>query len=313
MELAEALSKQELQALRERSDRRATRMVVVTWLSIAAIFALPALWPNPLTILAAIALLGGRQLALAAHMHECGHNTFVAGKSLNQLVGRWLAAYPIVSDMDRYSKGHRYHHRLAGTDKDPDLPNYQSYPVTWPSLRRKVIRDLTGQTGWKLTKAAWRAGRSRLRLTPAEGNSLLGQAISNGAMLALLWLAGHPELYLLWVIAWLTTFPLISRLRQAAEHASVPDLFDLDARLNTRTMHVRWYERPFLAPNYLNYHLEHHLNEAIPCYRLRDMHRLLTERGFYDGVEFPKGYGQLFERLIREPSEAPRSATTAAA
>ena len=54
MELTEALSKQDLQALRERSNPRAARMVAVTWLSIGAIFALPAIWPNPLTFVAAI-------------------------------------------------------------------------------------------------------------------------------------------------------------------------------------------------------------------------------------------------------------------
>ena len=115
--------------------------------------------------------------------------------------------------------------------------------------------------------------------------------------------SGNTDL-LPWVIAWLTSYQLILRLRQAAEHASVPDLFDLDPRLNTRTMHVRWFERPFLAPNDLNYHLEHHLNEAIPCYRLRDLHVLLTERGYYDGVEFPNGYRQLFRRLIRDATAA---------
>ena len=29
--------------------------------------------------------------------------------------------------------------------------------------------------------------------------------------------------------------------------------------LNTRTTRVRWWERFLLAPNFVNYHLEHHL------------------------------------------------------
>ena len=39
----------------------------------AALFALMAIWTNPLTILLGVILLGGRQLGFGVIVHECGH------------------------------------------------------------------------------------------------------------------------------------------------------------------------------------------------------------------------------------------------
>ena len=71
-----------------------------------------------------------------------------------------------------------------------------------------------------------------------------------------------------------------------------------DPRGNTRTTYVRWWERLFVAPYNLNYHLEHHILSAVPCYHLPAFHRFLKERGAYEGVRFPRGYGELFAGLI---------------
>src|SRR5207247_10789821 len=108
-------------------------------------------------------------------------------------------------------------------------------------------------------------------------DALGGVVVTNGVLLAVLALAGHPALYLLWVGAWLTTYSLAMRLRSIAEHGMVPD--PADPLRNTRTTLARWWERLLLAPNRVNYHLEHHLVMAVPHYNLPRMHRLLRVRG----------------------------------
>ncbi len=296
--LTDWMTAEELSRFTARSNWRAGRHVAFNWLMIGLIFAFVATWTNPLTILLAIALLGGRQLAFAALMHDCGHRVCFANPVANTIVGQWLCAYPILSDMERYARGHRAHHRLAGTRKDPDLPNYMNYPITRESFKRKIWRDLTGQTGWKALKATWRRGKTELTKMPWDGNAIAGHVIVNGAMFGVLYATGNGWLYLLWPIAFMTTYMLIARLRQVAEHGVVPDLYDLDARKNTRTTLVRWYERPFLAPFNLNYHLEHHLHAGIPCYRLKDFHHFLKARGFYDDTHFTEGYGELFRQAV---------------
>ncbi|MCP5044067.1 MAG: fatty acid desaturase family protein [bacterium] len=289
----------ELSRFTTRSNLRAFARVTFNWLAIAAIFAAVALFTNPVSILIALALLGGRQLAFAALMHDCGHHVLFENKFANHLAGQWLCAYPILSDVDRYAAGHRRHHTNAGTREDPDLPNYMNYPIHRESFRRKIWRDLTGRTGWKALAATWRRGKTQLRKAPWNGNALLGHVIVNASMFAALYAVGEGWLYLMWPASFLTTYMLFARLRQVAEHGAVADLYDLDPRKNTRTLLVRWWERPFVGPFNLNYHLEHHLHAGVPCYRLKDFHDFLLARGFYDDTHFPRGYGELLATAVR--------------
>ncbi len=297
MKISDVATREELAPFNRRSDARAVWAVAFNWLFIAAIFAAVAAWTNPLTILAGIVLLGGRQLAFAALMHDCGHGILFDGARANRHVGQWLCAYPILSDQPRYMKGHRKHHAYAGTRRDPDLPNYQSYPIGMESFRRKLWRDLSGRTGWKALRATWRRGRGQLGLAPWNGNALLGHAIVNGAMFSALLATGNGWLFPMWPAAYMTSYMVFARLRQVAEHGAVPDLFDPDPRLNTRTTYVRGWEKLFVAPYHLNYHLEHHFLSSVPCYRLEAFHRFLKAKGLYEKTDFPDGYVDLFRRV----------------
>lgn len=288
----------ELARFTERNDAQAIRLIAFNWAMVALIFAGVALWTNPLTILIGIALLGGRQLGFAALMHDCGHRMLFSSKTANDVAGQWLCAYPILSDLPRYAAGHNKHHAYAGTRDDPDLPNYQSYPISRESFRRKVVRDLTGQTGWKSLRATWRRGKAEITRAPWDGNAIAGHLLVNGAMFLTLYLLGEGWLFLMWPAAYMTSYMLIARLRQVAEHGAVPDLFDLDPRMNTRTMLVRWWERPFMAPFGLNYHLEHHFHSGIPCYHLHAFHDFLASKGTFEETEFPNGYGELFAKVV---------------
>jgi fatty acid desaturase len=298
MKITDVLTREELAPFVERNDFKAIYYIAFNWTFIAAIFSAVAIWTNPLTILAGIALLGGRQLAFAALEHDCGHRMLFSSNRANAILGQWLCSYPIYSDQPRYAAGHQQHHAFAGTDKDPDLPNYQAYPVSRESFRRKVIRDLTGQTGWKAARATWRRGKLDLRKAPWNGNALAGHAIMNGLLFGVLFAFGEGRLFLMWPAAYLTTYMLIARLRQVAEHGAVPDLFDLDPRMNTRTTIVRWWEKLFVAPFHLNYHLEHHFQSNVPCYNLPAFHRYLKSKGVYDETEFPVGYRELYATTV---------------
>lgn len=300
MKPAEFLTPEELREFTRRSDWLGAREVLGNWLLIAAVFAAVALWTNPLTVLLAIPLLGGRQLGLAVMMHEAGHKTLFASQRLNEIVGQWFCAYPILGDCEAYGSSHREHHRLAGTHDDPDLPNYQEYPVSRASFLRKVKRDLSGQTGLKLLTALVSGKGRSIMMREGERSPVREGLLANLALFSALLLAGVPGLFLLWAIAYLTTYPLIARIRQVAEHASVPDLYDVDPRLNTRTTIPRWYERLVLCPNSVNYHVEHHLLASVPCYHLRALHRRLRETGFYDGYEhtIAQGYVDVLRRAL---------------
>jgi fatty acid desaturase len=285
-----ALTRDEVAALLEQRDLRSWLSIATNWGLVAASFALVARWPNPLTVVLALFVIGGRQLGFAILMHEAAHRTLLRDRRWNDWVGNWLCAYPVWGDLRPYRAYHLQHHAKTGTREDPDIGLAAPFPVTRSSLRRKIWRDLSGQTGYKRARATLRRdlGRSQgkvQRLTDKGLASLRGVVITNALLLGILTLAGHPALYLLWVGAWLTTYSLVMRIRSIAEHAMVPDNGH-DLR-NTRTTLASAWERLFIAPNRVNYHLEHHLWMTVPHYHLP---RLLRERGVLEGACVTQGY-----------------------
>jgi fatty acid desaturase len=161
-------------------------------------------------------------------------------------------------------------------------------------MRRKVWRDLSGQTGRKFARGAWSRTFARYRTDPQARAAARGVAVTNLVLFGVLAAAGHPELYLLWVVAWFTTHTLVTRLRSIAEHALTPDRSD--PLRNTRTVLPAWWERLLLAPNRVNYHLEHHLLMTVPHYHLPRLHRLLRERGALDHACVERGYWSVLRR-----------------
>jgi fatty acid desaturase len=289
----EALSRDDVRALLELRDWKSWLSIVANLGLVAAAFALVAWWPNPLTVVVALFVIGARQLGLAILMHEAAHRTLLRNRRLNDWVGNWLCAYPVWSDLRPYRPYHLEHHAKTWTADDPDLGLANPFPISRASLRRKIWRDLSGQTGWKRFRAtlARDLGRSRGRVRrnfDAGIEALHGVVVTNAMLLAILTLAGFPALYLLWVGAWLTTYSLVMRIRSIAEHAMIPD--PSSELNNTRTTLARWWERLLIAPNYVNFHLEHHLLMAVPHYNLPRMHRLLRDRGVLADACVARGY-----------------------
>ena len=274
-----------------RSDGRAAWTTAFNLGVIAIAFALPALWLNPLTLLLAVLLLGGRQLGLAVLYHECAHRSFFESRRLNDALGHWLFGGLLNSSLTRYRNYHLKHHRLAGTAEDPDLALASAYPATRASMRRKLFRDCTGQTGFKDVKRqfgnlGWRRNAPFLA--------------SHAALLGALALAGVPWAYPLWWVAYLFVYQVVVRIRFISEHGVAADRLSRDPRDNTCTTLIGWWERLLIGPNFVNFHLEHHLHAGVPCYRLRAFHRLLTTRGYFAPARsVSRGYAEVLRRAVQ--------------
>jgi fatty acid desaturase len=232
-------------------------------------------------------------------MHECGHRTLFRTAKLNDVVGQWWCALPVMNDQPSYTRGHLEHHRKAGTVDDPDLSNYQSYPISRESFRRKMIRDLTGQTGIKLMGSIFRGASGAISREKRDSAlPLLQQLAVQLALFMVLSVCGISWAYLLWAVAYLTVFMFIIRVRQVAEHAAVPDLFDPDPRMNTRTVDAPWWQRLLFAPNGVNFHMEHHFMASVPCYRLRALREHLRNRQALADVPVFRGYAQVLRHAV---------------
>ncbi len=306
MNIKDALTPDELKTVTERSNLKAAWLFVCQYALTIGIFAMMAIWPNPLTIVLAVILFAGRQLGFGVLVHECGHGTLFASKKLNDFFGTWFGAAPTFNNMHAYSRGHLAHHRLAGTREDPDLPNYHDYPITRERFRRKVWRDLSGRTGWNQTKGIFKGLVNIHKLKPEMRTALLKGLVMQLVIVGACFAAGAPWMYLVWWAAFLTTHRLILRLRQVAEHGAVRDLYDMDPRLNTRTVPAQWFDRLLFCPLWVCYHLEHHMLASIPAYNLKKTHELLKAKGYYDDVPFPRSYLQLVREVTvtGEPAAA---------
>ena len=287
------LTRDEIRDVRARSTWRGVAMVVHAWGVIAAAMALVVWLPNPLTILLAIAVIGSRQLGLAILMHEGAHGGLAVDRRLNLSLSQWLCAYPVFTDTLAYRDYHLEHHVHTQTSDDPDLGLARAFPTTRASLRRKIVRDLTGQTGFKQRRAQFRAALGRpgapIATRVATFRAKLGRPLAMNLLLfALLAALGHWWLYpLLWVVPLLTWYQLVTRVRNIAEHAVLPEG---DPWRVARTTYAGWIERAFLAPYWVNYHAEHHLMLYVPCYRLPLLNRLLVRHGLVQRIEVQPGY-----------------------
>jgi fatty acid desaturase len=301
-------SKQELREILAFEDWRSIWTLVVNWGVVFGSFALVGWSANPITIILALCLLGGRQLACSIVLHEAAHRSFLSNRKWNDLIGNWFGAYPVWSEVLPYRNYHLVHHAKTGTDADPDLSLTLPFPISKESFRRKIWRDLSGQTGWKQLVGTFKRdvgiGTDRNQRNqglkpgakPDVGwHKLAPVVISNGVILAILAGFGRPELYILWPIALLTTYRLVIRIRSIAEHAMTGPAED--PLRNTRTTVASWWERLFLAPNFVNYHLEHHLLMTVPHYNLPKMHRWMRERGLLErALVSDGGYLEVLKR-----------------
>jgi fatty acid desaturase len=275
---ADYLSQEQIRAVGKRSDLLGALLILHAWALILGSMALFAWWPNPFTFLFAVMVIGTRQLGLAILMHDAAHGLLFENRRLNEWAATWLCAAPVFTSLQLYRPYHLTHHRHTQQAEDPDLGLSKPFPITRKSLWRKVVRDLTGQTAFQRRREQFKRG-----IGVREG------LIANAVLWAGLAAAGYWWLYpVLWLVPLATWYQLVSRIRNIAEHAVVPD--NDDPLRNTRTTYANWIERLFIAPYWVNYHLDHHLFMFVPCWRLPQAHRALLAAGFGPQLELKTGY-----------------------
>ncbi len=294
-------SAEEIAALRELDERQAWWAIIHCWGVILATWIVVSIWTNPFTILIGIIIIGTRQLGLGVLSHDAAHYTLLKNRVLNDRVAEWLMNRPLLGDtIHAYRKYHLVHHRFTQQPNDPDLGLSKPFPIAKASLWRKIIRDLSGQTGLKqyggTIRVAFSGSTPRERLRNGW-HRLGGNILINTALLAGFTLAGHWYLYfLLWWVPALTWNRLVTRLRNIAEHGAVPD--NDDRLRNTRTTLANWFERAFIAPYRVNYHLEHHLLVSCPFYRLPRVHQMLIRQGLESSMEVRHGYRDMLRQVV---------------
>jgi fatty acid desaturase len=308
--VTDVFTRDEIRMLTARSDAMGFVAVGFTWTVIVSALAGLAwasrfAWPFavPLFLLGFI-VLGGRHLALAILMHEASHKTLFKTLWLNDVFADWVCAKPIWSDLHKYRAHHFVHHSRTGQPEDTDISLVTGLPCSRASLLRKFARDLFGLTGLKLLFGRMLMDAGLIKWTVANDvqwlprsnkrwwhyprdllRSSAGMLLVNGILLGGCWLAGYPWLFAVWILSYVTPFPLFVRIRSLAEHACTEP--SLDMFRNTRTTRAGLLARMTVAPIRVNFHIEHHVLAAVPYFRLSRMHRMLRER---EAIAAPPGY-----------------------
>jgi fatty acid desaturase len=300
------MSAEQLVEVRKRSNWKGVALIVHAWTLILGSIALVAVWPNPLTFLLAVAIIGSRQLGLAILMHEGAHGGLSRDTDVNLWLSQWFCAYPVFAETRAYRRYHMRHHAHTQTPDDPDLVLSAPFPITSASYRRKFLRDITGRTGYQQRKAQFTNALGRPDWPLAQRvrhfwSKLGPQCATNAVLFAGFTAAGVWWAYpLLWLLPLFTWQMVITRVRNIAEHAVVPD--SDDPLRNTRTTRANLIERLFVAPYYVNYHLEHHLLFYVPCYNLRRVHDILSAGPHAARMEVQPGYLSVLRLAMSKPS-----------
>ncbi|MBV9043524.1 MAG: fatty acid desaturase, partial [Alphaproteobacteria bacterium] len=215
-------------------------------------------------------------------------------------------AYPVLGDMISYRHYHLVHHRRTQQPDDPDLSLSAKFPITRDSFRRKMIRDLTGQTGFKQRKAQFLRALGDPKQRWSERlrgfwKRIGPQYAEQLALLAILTAFGKPHYFLMfWVLPNITWHMAITRIRNIAEHAIVPD--NDDPFRNARTTYASWIVRALVAPYWVNYHVDHHLMFYVSCYNLPKLHALLLKKGYGPRMEIQPGYVTMLKLATSKPA-----------
>ena len=294
--------------LRERSDWMGAYLVLHAWGVIALSMAFFVAWPNPLSFIVAVVIIGGRQLGLAILMHDAAHRALFKNTRLNDMLGAFLCGWPVGASLTLYRPYHLSHHRHTQQAEDPDLILSAPFPITKQSFWRKMRRDILGVTGYQRRMEFFRMEMghdpSRLQRWKNLFQAEKYFALTNLAILFITAAAGFWWAYFaLWLLPLLTWYQVISRIRNIAEHAVVGN--NDDRLRNTRTTMAHWGMRMVLAPYWVNYHLEHHLFVFTPCWKLPAAHAMLMAQGFGPRMELAPGYLAVLRQATAKNHDGP--------
>jgi fatty acid desaturase len=307
-----------LSPLTRLSPLRSTLAILQNVFALAAVMAFAIYFWSWWSALIAIVLIAPLQHGLFILAHESAHYRLYETRWLNELLGRLIGMVGGVS-MCSYRVIHRLHHNYLYKPQDPDIALHGGYPRGKKYLIKKLLKDLTGQTAWKnyayffgnpainldthVVQRPLDDTSPKLRLAALQDRWIV---VAFHVLMPIVMIAlGWGWYYLvLWVIPLLTLLQAVLRLRAIAEHGAVTDLSSplTAARTNIAT----GWQRFFVFPHHVNYHLAHHLYPAVPHYYLPTLHAALQAHGILAHAEV-RTFAQTLSIIFAEKQRASRA------
>ena len=259
--------------------------IVENWAVIAA--AICAAIAVPVLIPLSVIMIGARQRALATLLHEASHRTLFdpkgkLGRALNFAAGTVFSGFLIFQTYGAYTRSHvgEHHPYLGDESRDPDIQYYVQQGLMTRAGREKFLwrHFIPTVLGVKTLRYAWFLFKNRLlpgdlsKRSPAEKWEY---ALFAAFWAGLLWAIGHFGLWyyflVFWLLPYLYPFQVIGWIIEVCEHYPLTQDYDEDLYMS----------RNRLGSRLENFHLIHHLNPAVPFWRLPEAHQILMEDASY--------------------------------
>jgi beta-carotene hydroxylase len=254
--------------------------VVPAWAAVRVAMAGGA-WAWRAPALLALWLLSQQGLHLLGWVgHEGFHLSLHRNKYVGAVVGIVASSMVFLFAQVGVALTHWVHHRHTNEAQDPDLRLFGPYQTLG---RRILFGRMAANRSFVVNLLRIASGRPLpvTNVGPFRRAHLRALAWLNVAA-ALGWAAAYavllaraPRVALVGVVIPHLFGILLSGVRPYIEHAGTGVGLFKDART---------YSSPLMTALFVgnNYHLEHHLYPAVPCYRLPAVHRHLRAAGFYE-------------------------------
>jgi fatty acid desaturase len=275
-------------AIRELQVKSTWRYVVAYGSDAAIIFGVylcVGLWQHWLLYVPAVLVLGSRQHAIGILGHDGAHGLISRNKRLNRILSEMCTWPLLVNVHDGYKEWHMDHHRHLGTARDPEHYGYRRLPAyVLPVSRARVVRlfilDLFG-LGLHEVLMFVRV------VFPRHAVNFIGPI--------LLWLSAFGVAYwfdmlwvpVLWLVALITGFWAVFRVRTWAEHVGKTAGPGKEA---SHRYHIGALGRFLFFPHNVWYHYEHHVYASVPFFNLPKLRELLRERPVI-------AFGEVFDNM----------------
>ena len=274
---------------------RSLSHVVLEYVFIGAAIGLASLYGHPALYVVCVMWIAARQHALAILIHEAAHYRLAKNRTLNDVIGEALLAFPIFVTLRGYRTSHHAHHRHMNTEHDPDWVSKETPDWVFPKTRTELFLMLAkialgGNLFWMIRlilkggrPAAAGASRKPSRRFVA---SRVGYYLALVAVLT--YFGWWAEFLLFWIVPLVTWLQVILRIRSIAEHFGIEHDH---AYTEARTTYPSAFDRLFIASKNVWYHLDHHLYPSVPFYNLPQLHDALMQLpSFQEHAHVTKGY-----------------------
>ena len=279
--------------LRKISNFKNSFSVILALLLPPLIVWVSMIYSHPLIWIFLILCMGIAQNRLFIIHHEAAHRLLFSNQKINDLIGirliGWLA---FGSGSHGYRIGHIRHHRDEFGPQEPDFVLYSFYPISKSSMSRKLLRDLSGISAFRILRPRFQRLNDlrHLRLTVSF---LSGQLM----IVALFWIFSNLAMYfLLWILPWVCVYQFLNRIRAITEHGGMTQ--SSDRRRTTHYIRQNRLANFFFVPLNVGYHLAHHVDMLVPYRNLPLLDQALMEDGYISSDLIWPNYRSLWKALI---------------